>query len=243
MPNTDVDTTFAQPAATVAAVAVPSAGERVRAAILAQEAVVLTLHNRDSGGGAARVVLFKKNSSAPDAPVLAWKVVRCPPGQLVRVVVPFPQQIGVFDRHGVHAGVQNAFAGDSLTISSAASQADARAQPLLGRAPPEQAVDAAGPNMVSVANAMAGGAYEVVLYKDGRPMCRQGALAPGATTVFEVLPYLHVAVCPAILEGEVIDGATVAAATRISLLGLKSADLVFHGASVGAFNMRNQRFS
>ena len=128
MPNTDVDTAFAQPAATVAAVAVPSAGERVRAAILAQEAVVLTLHNQDSSGAAAQVVLFKKNSAAPDAPVLAWKVVRCPPGQLVRVVVPFPQQIGVFDRHGVHAGVQNAFAGDSLTISSAASQADARAQ-------------------------------------------------------------------------------------------------------------------
>ena len=140
MLSTYVDTTFAQPADAVAA---SSAGERVRAAILAQEAVVLTLHNQDSNGAAAQVVLFKKNSAAPDAPVYAWKVVRCPPGQQVRVVVPFSQQIGVFDPRGMHAGMQNAFAGDGLTIAGAGTDTSPTARPLLRSAPAGQAVESA----------------------------------------------------------------------------------------------------
>ncbi|WP_426197362.1 hypothetical protein [Massilia sp. DWR3-1-1] len=212
-----------------AAAAVPPASTT-----LAQTPVVLTLHHHGDAGAASQVVLFKKNSAAgADDAVLAWKVIRICAGQHARVVLPFSQQIGVFDPCGAHAGLHDAFAGDMFDVAAGAGT------PLLARS-----VVAAGPNMVGVRNATAAGLLEVVLYKDGRPLCRCGAVAPATTAVFEVLPYLHVAVCPGITEGAIVDAHAVAGATRISLLGLKSADLVLTGnAGHSQFQLFNQRFS
>jgi hypothetical protein len=62
--------------------------------------------------------------------------------------------------------------------------------------------------------------------------------------MFEVLPYLHVADGSGLVEGELIDATVVRAATRISLLGLKSADLVWTAtAAAPVFQLANQRFS
>jgi hypothetical protein len=202
---------------------------------LAQTPVVLTLHHHGDAGALSQVVLFKKNSAAgADDAVLAWKVIRCSAGQHTRVVVPFSQQIGVFDPCGAHAGLHDAFAGDMFDVAAG------EGTPSLARS----VGAAAGPNMVGVRNATAAGLLEVVLYKDGRPLCRRGAVAPATTAVFEVLPYLHVAVCPGVTEGGTVDAHAVAGATRISLLGLKSADLVLTGsAGHSQFQLFNQRFS
>ncbi len=226
--------------------------------------VVLTVQNRRLDGAARQVVLFKRNSAAGfDDVVVAWKVIRCPAGQDARVVVPFAQQIGVYDPCGAHAGLEDAFAGDMFSIAPGDGASDGgghAAAPRLGRIAgklvkagaaerfgdqgrPKQ-LAAVGPNMVGVRNATPDRALDVVLYKDGRPLCRQNALAPGAAAVFEVLPYLHAAVCQGITEGALVDAATVAGATRISLLGLKSAELVLTGAAGTAdFQLRNPRFS
>ncbi|HEU5435508.1 MAG TPA: hypothetical protein VFU95_03750 [Telluria sp.] len=207
---------------------------------LAQAPVVLTVLNRRTDGGASQLVLFKKNSAAGiDDAVLAWKVLRCPAGRDARVVVPFTQQVGVFDPRGTHAGLESAFAGDHFNVADAAPGSPPG--PLLARGAGGAAI---GPNMVGVHNGTADGLLDVVLYKDGRPLCRQGALAPGVTMVFEVLPYLHIAACAGIAEGGPVDAATIGAAMRISLLGLKSADLILTGTAGNTeFKLVNQRFS
>ncbi|MDB5959322.1 MAG: aromatic ring-opening dioxygenase LigA [Massilia sp.] len=213
------------------------------AASLEQTPVVLTVLNRRRDGATSQLVLFKKNSAAADDPVLAWKVLRCPAGQEARVVVPFSQQVGVFDPRGSHAGLESASAGDCFEVADARrAGSGGAAAPLLGRT--QDHLAAIGPNMVGVHNGTSDGVLDVVLYKDGRPLCRQGALAPGTTIVFEVLPYLHVGLCAGVAEGAMLDAATVAAAMRISLLGLKSADLILTGgAGEEKFNLVNQRFS
>lgn len=199
---------------------------------LAPAAAVLTLQHRLASGASSHIVLFKVNrAAAADATVIAWKVVRCAVGHDVRVLVPFAHQLGVVDPSGVHAGTREAPAGTLLTIG---------AEDLFGHN--EENTVAA--NQVGVRNATTSTPLTLVLYKDGRPLCRHGALAPGATALFEVLPFLYVACCSGIAEGAIVDAATVAAATRISLLGLRSADLALHDAAGGGrFTVRNQRFN
>jgi hypothetical protein len=208
---------------------------------LVQEAVVLTVLNRGSGSTPAQLVLFKRNSAADadgEQPVLAWKVVRCAPGQRVHVVVPFSQQVGVFDPCGPHAGMEPASAGDLFAVAPSPA----------GAGPALRKVDGAdgtvGANMVGVRSRAVDRPLDVVLYKDGRPLCRHSRLQAGALAMFEVLPYLHVADGSGLVEGELIDAALVRAATRISLLGLKSADLVWTATSAApVFQLANQRFS
>jgi hypothetical protein len=206
---------------------------------LEQAPVVLTVLNRRRDGAASQLVLFKMNSAAAANPVLAWKVLRCAAGRPARVVVPFSQQVGVFNPRGAHAGLESASAGECFQVADRATVSGAAA-PLLSRG--QRA--AIGPNMVGVHNGTSDGVLDVVLYKDGRPLYREAALAPGGTMVFEVLPYLHAALCTGVAEGAVLDAATVAAATRISLLGLKSADLILTGAAgEEKIKLVNPRFS
>lgn len=231
--------------AAAAAATVPPPGRA-----LPQDAVVLTVINRCHGTLPTQLVLFKRNSAADgDQAVVAWKVVRCAPGQKVHVVVPFSQELGVFDPRGAHAGLQPAQAGELFTVAPLAG-GDA---PVLRKvAGAEGGIGAIGANMVGVRSIMGDRALDhdidrtldVVLYKDGRPLCRQAGLQPGALAMFEVLPYLHVANGSGLVEGTQVDAATVAGASRISLLGLKSADLVWSGpAAAPLFQLANQRFS
>lgn len=216
-------------------VAAPAPATLASAAALALAPVLLTVHNRMRDGVTRSLVFFKKNSAAPaDQAPVAWKVLRCPVGQAMRVVLPFSQQIGVFDPRGSHAGLQDAAAGALFEV--AAEVAGQGPRLLQARAASAESIGL-GSNMVGVSNqaasAMAGHGHaaamlEVVLYKDGRPLCVHRALAPGALAVFEVLPYMHVALCRGVAEGALLDAATVAAATRISLLGLQSATLDLH---------------
>lgn len=202
----------------------------VPAPSLAPAAVVLTLQQRVQHGAASHVVLFKKHAAADGgAAAIAWKVVRCSAAQDVRVLVPFSQQIGVLDGGGRHAGIHEAPAGALLRIGAADQNGHACAT-----------LEA---NTVGVRNDTADTPLTVLLYKDGRPLLRHGALVPGATVLFDVLPYLYVARCSAMAEGAILDAATVAAATRISLLGLHSAVLGMHDqAGHAAFSLRQQRF-
>lgn len=224
------------------AVAVPTTGQG-----LAQDAVLLTILHRDPAMAPAQLVLFKRNSAAEgdaDHAVLAWKVIRCAPGQRVHVVVPFSQQVGVFDPaadvSGAHAGLQMARAGELFTVCALDGAA-----PALRRVPGVAADGArgVGANMLGVRSELGAGLLDVVLYKDGRPLCLHPQLQPGATAMFEVLPYLHVGNGAGLVEGALVDAATVRAATRISLLGLKSADLVWGGGARPPFVLTNQRFS
>lgn len=202
---------------------------------LALAPVMLTVYNRRSDAAPAQLAFFKRNSAGADEVLLAWKVIRCAVGQHAHVVLPFDQQVGVFDPHGQHAGSFNAVAGDLFRASTSAD-----GQPLLER---EAARGALAANMVGVRNGTAALALDVVLYKDGRPLCQHKGLAPGAVATFEVLPYLHVGLCPGVAEGAPLDAASVAGATRISLLGLKSADLELSGSGAGEMKLLNQRFS
>ncbi|WP_426113448.1 hypothetical protein [Massilia sp. PWRC2] len=202
------------------------------AARLAQAAVVLKLQQRLQRSAATDIVLFKKNSAAAAGTVvIAWRVLRCSAGQDVEVLVPFTQQCAV--RVAAVDGAMRAAPGGQL-LQIASPVADQNGQTW----------SALVANLFGVRNDTAAPWLEVLLYKDGRLLCRHAVLAPGATALFEVLPYLHVATCCGLAEGDPIDAATLASATRISLLGLRSATLELHDrAGHAQFLLGQQRFS
>ncbi len=203
----------------------PHAIETGAATRLALTPALLTVHNRRSDGAPVQLVLFKRSGAAPfPGQPLAWKVVRCTPAQPARLNYPFTQQLGAYDPQGAHLGLLDAVAGERFQIT---------AEGVMRHATGDSEADAAGPNMVAVVNATAATRVDVLVYKDGRPLCRQPQLAPGATARFELLPYIEAAVVAGsgragegLVEGGLVDALTVASAVRLSMLGLASADLV-----------------
>ena len=219
--------------------------------------VVLTFINQRSDGSALRLVLFKPNATVsgaadPAGAPLAWKVVRCAPKQQSRATYPFSQQLAVFAPDGPHGSMQEARAGQRFYIDrSGVLQRDTS----LAAAP-------VAANTVPVHNATQAQRLDVLLYKDGRPLCRSSGLAPGESTLFDVLPTLYMAIDSAphsaggrtgatlssavhdIAEGGTVDAVSAASATPIILLGLKSADIIVSGtASNSSLRVVNQRFS
>ena len=143
----------------------------------------------------------------------------------------FTQQCAVLAA-GVDGGMREAHGGQLLQVGSLVADQNG------------QTCSALAANFFGVRNGTGAPWREVLLYRDGRPLCRHAALAAGATALFEVLPYLHVATCSGLAEGDPIDAATVASATRISMLGLRSATLALHdGAGRAGFMLHQQRFS
>lgn len=221
-------------------------GETGAAARLALTPALLTIHNRRSDGAPLQLVLFKRSGGAFPGQPLAWKVVRCSPAQPARLNYPFTQQLGAYDPQGAHLGLLDAVAGERFRIG---------AEGVLRRADGAMAEgDEAGPNMVAVVNGTPAARVDVLVYKDGRPLCRQPQLAPGATARFELLPCIEAAVVAGsgragegLVEGGLVDAATAASAVRLSMLGLASADLVIDnddgGGRRSSVRLANLRFS
>jgi hypothetical protein len=193
---------------------------------LALNPALLTVHNRRADGVPVQLVLFKRNTAANESgPPIAWKVMRCTATQPVCLNYPFTQQLGAFDPQGAHVGMLDAVAGERFRI---AAEGNLRRDD--GAAGPDEAV---GPNMVAVHNGTAAARLDVLVYKDGRPLCRQPLLEPGATARFELLPVIYAGVVQGsgragegLVEGGLVDAVSAASAVRLSMLGLASADLV-----------------
>ena len=224
-----------------------SSSETGAATRLALTPALLTIHNRRSDGAPVQLVLFKRGGGAFPGQPLAWKVVRCSAAQPARLNYPFTQQLGAYDPQGAHLGLLDAVAGDRFEIG-AEGVLHSAGGPLLDG-------DEAGPNMVAVVNGTPAARVDVLVYKDGRPLCRQPQLAPGAAARFELLPFIEAAVVAGsgragegLVEGGLVDAATAASAVRLSMLGLASADLLIESEPAGgggraSLRLANLRFS
>ena len=89
---------------------------------------------------------------------------------------------------------------------------------------------------IQVKNDLSGEIINANIYKDGKLLAKKKRVASGQKAVFKFKPSLWIGVTTKpVVEGEVLDSAIVKQInTEISLLGIKSADIVMTGGGPGS---------
>lgn len=189
--------------------------------------IKLTFRNNSQDVKNTDIVMFQKNTDATvNEEVIAWKVIQnCGIGDFNPFAYPMTQQVSIVDAWGNYSPTQDANNGDVFAVTDAGGVTGT----VLTRTR-----ERGNPNMITVRNDLAMGSISIAVYKDGRQISKKDGVSPGEESVFELLPYLYIGTCSDLEEGEVMDSDTVARSlTKLSLLGLKSADINMTGGGTG----------
>lgn len=206
-------------------------------------AIKLTFRNNAQDITNTDVVLFQKNTDASvNHDVIAWKVIRqCAIGDVNSFPYPLTQQLSIVDPWGRYSALQDAGNGDVFSVGEPADQ---------GGTVLTRTRERGNPNMITVRNDLAVGSIDIVMYKDGRQLSFKMGVAPGEESVFEMSPYIYIGTCAGVDEGDILDADTVSSSfTKLSLLGLKSADINMSGGGSGTraaplvFALANQKYA
>lgn len=108
---------------------------------------------------------------------------------------------------------------------------------------------AAVPTDIDVLNNLQKGAIGANLYRTGKLLATKTGVAPGQKATFVFKPTIFIGVASQVQEGQIVDSAVLSSInTEISLLGLKSADIIMTGGGPGAdstpfqFTLSNQQY-
>lgn len=187
--------------------------------------IQLRLVNRSDDAGGVDVVIFQKNlADLPDAPAVAWLLVSdFAPGQMYAFTYPTAVTVAASDSLGDPIPPMTAEAGESFTVQSSADGDVLQRTGVAGSA-----------DEIDVRNGLAQGAIDAFVYRDGRLLATKRAVAPGQTATFLLQPYLWIGVVPQVRMGQGLDDAIMNTIdTRLSLLGIKSADIIMSGGGGG----------
>lgn len=188
------------------------------------------------------VVLFQRNTGAStNDNAIAWKVIQnCGVGDFNPFEYPMTQQVSVIDAWGNYSPLLDANNGDVFSVTDAGG----RTGTILTKTR-----EIGDPNMITVRNDLPTGSIDIAIYKDNRQLALKNGVSPGDESIFELLPFLYIGTCTDVEEGDVMDSDTVQSnLTRLSLLGLRSADIVLTGGGTGplatqfVFALSNQKY-
>lgn len=207
--------------------------------------IKLTFRNKSNDVDNTDIVMFQR---LPDASVnedaIAWKVIQnCSIGDFNPFLFPMTQQVTVVDAWGNYMPTQDANNGDVFSVAASAN-GDKGSHVLV------KTRERGDPNMITVRNDLAKGSIDIVVYKDERRIAMKTGVTPGEESVFELQPYLYIGTCSQVDEDDVMNSDTIQGTpTKLSLLGLKSADIEMTGGGTGrdavpfAFTLKNQRYN
>jgi hypothetical protein len=186
--------------------------------------IQLNFINQSNDTDNSDVVIFQKNVALSQETAIAWTVIQnCGRGDNHPFAYPMAQGIAYCDSYGnftpqlpAQPGQQFSAvltsSGDSIQMSGAANSR----------------------SEIELRNALAQGAITALLYKSGRTIAEVTGIAPGQDAAFELKPTIWIGVTSQIEQGQVLDSAILADInTEISLLGIRSADIVMTGGGGG----------
>lgn len=188
--------------------------------------IKLNLINQSNDHNNSDVVIFSKNVATDyEEPSIAWTVIQnCGLGSHHPFAYPMGTQAGYSDSWGNYTAQVNAEAGQRFD----AVRTDSGDVIRLSSQP------AAAPDEIEIANDLAQGAINALIYKDGRLFAHKTGIAPEQKAVFEFKPTIWVGVVSQIVEGQVMNAAILSDInTEISLLGIAGADIVMTGGGAG----------
>lgn len=99
----------------------------------------------------------------------------------------------------------------------------------------EASGQASSPAAYEINNELQEGAINGYCYRSGSVCAQKTGIAPEQKALFEFVPKLFIGVASDIEEGQAMDSAIISSInTELSLLGIKSADIVMTGGGAGA---------
>lgn len=187
--------------------------------------IQLNFINRSNDANNSNVVIFQKNVATDfDELHIAWKVIRnCGQGDNHPFAYPMAMTVSSSDSYGNFMPQQDATNGQVFQVTRAPSGdvLQLTSQPGASKE-------------VQVRNDLPQGACNATIYKGGSPLAVKTSIAPGQKAVFEFKPTVWIGVASQIEEGELMNSAVISDInTEISLLGVKSADIVMTGGGPG----------
>ncbi|KVD46529.1 hypothetical protein [Burkholderia ubonensis] len=173
----------------------------------------------------SQVVIFQKNVSTDfDELAIAWKVItNCGRGDNHPFVFPLLTTVSASDADGNYMPQKRADNGQLFSVSRSTS---GNVLALAGPAPTSREIQ--------LRNDLRQGAITASVFKDNRLLARKTGIVPGQKAVFEFKPTLWIGTASQIEQGAVMNSAVISDInTELSLLGLKSADIVMTGGGGG----------
>ncbi|KVV53107.1 aromatic ring-opening dioxygenase LigA [Burkholderia territorii] len=173
----------------------------------------------------SQIVIFQKNVSTDfDELAIAWKVItNCGRGDNHPFVFPMLTTISASDADGNYMPQKRADNGQLFNVSRSTS---GNVLALAGPAPTSREIQ--------LRNDMSQGAITASVFKDNRLLAHKTGIVPGQKAVFEFKPTLWIGTASQIEQGAVMNSAVLSDInTELSLLGIKSADIVMTGGGGG----------
>jgi hypothetical protein len=199
--------------------------------------ISLNFINNSNDANNSQVVIFQKNVATDfDEIAVAWKVIQyCGQGDNHPFVFPMDMFVAASDSNGNHTPQLQAQNGQLFTMS----------QTLSGH---RLGQDGSGTSSreVQVLNGLQRGAISASIYKNGHLLATKTSIAPSQKAVFQFKPTLWIGVVSQVVQGQVMNSAIISSVnTELSLLGMRSADIVMTGGGPGPdstpfrFNLEN----
>ncbi|KVT88010.1 aromatic ring-opening dioxygenase LigA [Burkholderia territorii] len=173
----------------------------------------------------SQIVIFQKNVSTDfDELAIAWKVItNCGRGDNHPFVFPMLTTISASDADGNYMPQKRADNGQLFNVSRSTS---GNVLALAGAAPTSREIQ--------LRNDLSQGAITASVFKDNRLLAHKTGIVPGQKAVFEFKPTLWIGTASQIEQGAVMNSAVLSDInTELSLLGIKSADIVMTGGGGG----------
>lgn len=190
--------------------------------------IMLNFINRTHDINNSEYVIFQKNVATSDPVAVAWKVIKnCGQGDHHPFTFPMTMSIGASDSDGNYMPQIPAEYGClySVVLTHSGHQ--------LGKTG-----SGSSPEEVQVRNDLSQGAINANCYKDGKLLATRTGIAPQQKAVFEFKPTIWIGAVSKVEEGEVMSAAMISEVdTEISLLGVRSADIVATGGAPISFTL------
>lgn len=190
-----------------------------------EDAVNFRLINNSNSSGDIDVVVFQKNLAGDlSEDPIAWEMLQVNgPGDFESFVFGSQLMLSFNDSFGNYSPPQDVQNGDSFEVTTTMSGDEMN---LAGLSP--------SPSEFQLVNSSSTTTIFGNVYRSGKILSKSPAINIGNTYAFQFNPTIWIGVVSGITEGEAIDSSTVSSVnTEISLLGIRSADIVLTGGGAG----------
>lgn len=186
--------------------------------------IALNFVNQSNDTNPGGIVIFQQNSAGPNEAVTAWRVFQdIGQGVAHPFSVPIDLTVAASDSYGTITPQLPAPNGTRFDMVSS----------IRGNQLQLSQTPASAPQMVEVYNELPVGAIAALVYRDGRLLSQKTGMGPGQKAQFVFEPAIYIKLNSEVQEGEIMDAGTMSDKTMISLLGIKSADIVMSGGGSG----------
>ncbi|QRN99117.1 hypothetical protein JRI60_08895 [Archangium violaceum] len=190
------------------------------------QVVSLKLYNQSNDKNNSQIVIFQKNVATDfDELSIAWRVIQnLGRGNYHPFTYSLALDVSANDSWNNFTPTFDASPGElwDMSLTSSGNELQLSTSP------------ATSPEEVQVRNALPQGAIDANVFRDNLLLATKTSIAPGQKAVFKFKPTIFIGVASQIQQGKVMDSAIISDInTEISLLGIKSADIVMSGGGPG----------